>query len=142
MALATRLDRRAAPTGSRAPHAVRVGPRATIGPDVRFVVDDLGRGGDVVLGGDCWVGRGARILPGVTVGPGAVVRPYAVVHDDVRPFAVVDGNPAEEVARRFDDETVAALLSVAWWDWDDATVAARAEDLRSTDLLAFLAKYG
>lgn len=138
---ASRLDRRAAVPVAATPHAVHVGPHATIGPDVRFVLDDLGRGGDIVLGGDCWLGRGVRVLPGVTIGPGAVVRSYSVVHDDVRPFAVVHGNPAVEVERRFDDVTVDAMLAIAWWDWDDATVAARADELRSGDLTAFVDRY-
>lgn len=140
--VADRLEARsraAIPTAP--PGRVVTGPRATVGPDVRFVLDDLGRGGDIVLGGDCWIGRGVRILPGVTIGPGAVVRSYSVVHDDVRPFAVVRGNPAEEVERRFDDATVEALLRVAWWEWDDATVAAHRADLDSADVTAFLAKY-
>lgn len=117
---------------------VAVGPRVTIGSDVRFVADASGRAARVELGGDCWIGRGARVLAGVRIGAGAVVRPYSVVIDDVRPFAVVVGNPAVEVARRFDDATVEALVELAWWEWTDTEVAARAEDLRAGDVAAAL----
>jgi hypothetical protein len=38
-----------------------------------------------------------------------------VVTKDVRPYAVVAGNPGREVKRRFDDATVDYLLATAWW---------------------------
>lgn len=41
----------------------------------------------------------------------------AVVAKDVPPHAVVAGNPARVVRMRFDDATIARLLSIAWWDW-------------------------
>ena len=49
---------------------------------------------DIVVGSDVWIGRGARILPGVRIGDGAVVGAYAVVGNEVRPYAIVVGNPA------------------------------------------------
>jgi chloramphenicol O-acetyltransferase type B len=78
--------------------------------------DGYGRG-DVVLGSDVWIGTGALILSGVTIGHGAVVGARAVVTRDVRPYAVVAGNPAREVRRRFDDSTAEQLLADPWWDW-------------------------
>ncbi len=73
--------------------------------------------GDVVIGNDVWIGRGARVLSGVTVGDGAVIAGYSVVTRDVRPYAIVAGNPAREIRRRFGDEQVQALLAIAWWNW-------------------------
>ena len=98
-------------------------------------------GPEVRLGNDVWVGRGACILPGVTVGDGAAIAAYSVVHEDVRPYAVVAGNPAREVKRRFDDSTVAALLRIRWWDWSEAAVGDRAGDLCSEDISGFIASY-
>jgi virginiamycin A acetyltransferase len=57
------------------------------------------------------------VLPGVTVGHGAVVAAASVVAADVDPYAVVAGNPARVVRRRFDEENVARLLRAAWWAW-------------------------
>ncbi|KAH8094206.1 acetyltransferase [Aureococcus anophagefferens] len=79
--------------------------------------------GGVTIGSDVFIGAAATILSGVTVGDGAVVGAAAVVAKDVRPYAVVVGNPAREIKRRFDDATVDALLAERWWTWDDATVA-------------------
>ena len=69
-----------------------------------------------------FVGAGATILSGVCVGDGAVVGAGAVVAKDVRPYAVVVGNPAREVRRRFNDATVGRLLEDPWWKWPDALV--------------------
>lgn len=64
----------------------------------------------------CVEGRDALILSGVNVGDGAIVGARAVVTKDVRPYAIVAGNPAREVRRRFDDETVDGLLDLQWWN--------------------------
>jgi maltose O-acetyltransferase len=51
----------------------------------------------VVIGNDVWIGTGAVILKGVTVGDRSVIAARAVVTRDVRPDAVVAGNPARVV---------------------------------------------
>lgn len=63
----------------------------------------------VVVGPDVWIGYGAIVLTGVTVGRGAIVAAGSVVRDDVEPYAIVAGNPAAAVGRRFGgDEEIAA----------------------------------
>jgi acetyltransferase-like isoleucine patch superfamily enzyme len=79
-------------------------------------------GGPITVGNDVWIGRGARILSGTTIGNGAVVGASAVVAGDVRPYAIVVGNPALEVRRRFRDEQIEALERLAWWDWPEQRV--------------------
>jgi acetyltransferase-like isoleucine patch superfamily enzyme len=78
--------------------------------------------GGVAVGNDVWIGSGAVILSGVTVGDGAVIGAHAVVARDVAPYAVVAGNPAQEMRRRFDPDTVAALVETAWWELPRADV--------------------
>lgn len=73
--------------------------------------------GDTVVGNDVWIGYDVSIMPGVTIGDGAVIAAHAVVSRDVPPYAIVAGNPAQTVRRRFDDETVARLLAIGWWHW-------------------------
>ena len=36
---------------------------------------------------------------------------------DVEPYAIVAGNPAKPIRRRFSDQEIAMLLEMAWWDW-------------------------
>jgi virginiamycin A acetyltransferase len=45
-----------------------------------------------------------------------VVAAHSVVSADVPPYAIVAGNPAKVVRRRFSDEDAARLQAVAWWD--------------------------
>jgi acetyltransferase-like isoleucine patch superfamily enzyme len=97
--------------------------------------------GPIVIGNDVWIGNDVRVLSGVTVGDGAAIGAGSVVSADVRPYAVVAGNPAREIRRRFDDETVDALLRVAWWDWPDATVRERVGELSDPDLAGFVRRY-
>lgn len=73
--------------------------------------------GDTVVGNDVWIGYDASIMPGVTIGDGAVIAAHSVVSRDVPPYAIVAGNPAQPVRRRFDDETVERLLAIGWWHW-------------------------
>jgi virginiamycin A acetyltransferase len=79
--------------------------------------------GDVVIGDDVWIGREAVIMPGVRIGAGAIVGARAVVTRDAPPYAVVAGNPARIVRRRFDEATVARLLALRWWDWPTDKIA-------------------
>jgi hypothetical protein len=70
-----------------------------------------------------------------------VVAAYAVVTEDVRPYAIVSGNPARETSRRFDDETVDALLEIAWWEWSEDVVKERYADLCTSDVRSFVERY-
>jgi acetyltransferase-like isoleucine patch superfamily enzyme len=99
-------------------------------------------GRDVTIGNDVWVGTEAMIFDGVTIGDGAVVAARSVVTKDVRPYAIVGGNPARELRRRFDDDQVGALLALRWWDWPDELIRERAGELCSPDVGAFLDRHG
>lgn len=97
--------------------------------------------GDIVIGNDVWIGRGARVLSGVTVGDGAVIGGYSVVTKDVRPYAIVVGNPAREVRRRFSDEQIDALLSIAWWNWPMDKILECVAELSDSDIDRFIAHH-
>ena len=75
--------------------------------------------GDTVIGNDVWIGSEAIIMPGITIGDGAVIGTRALVTRDVEPYAIVGGNPAKVIRKRFDDADIARLLEARWWDWDD-----------------------
>ncbi|WP_267201581.1 CatB-related O-acetyltransferase [Limosilactobacillus kribbianus] len=74
---------------------------------------------DTVIGNDVWIGRKATIMPGVTVGDGAIIGAQSVVTKNVAPYTVVGGNPAKLIRPRFDDETIAKLEQIKWWDFPD-----------------------
>ncbi|ARC89805.1 type B chloramphenicol O-acetyltransferase [Rhodovulum sp. MB263] len=75
--------------------------------------------GDTVIGNDVWIGSEAIIMPGVTIGDGAVIGTRAVVTRDVEPYAIVGGNPARIIRKRFDEDSIARLLELRWWAWSD-----------------------
>jgi virginiamycin A acetyltransferase len=85
--------------------------------------------GDTIVGNDVWLGYEALVLPGVTIGDGAIVAAASVVAADVPPYAIVAGNPARVVRRRYEDADVERLLAAAWWDWPVAAVTAHAREI-------------
>jgi acetyltransferase-like isoleucine patch superfamily enzyme len=96
---------------------------------------------DIEIGSDVWIGRGARILAGVHIGHGAVVGAYAVVSKDVRPYAIVVGNPAREVRRRFSDSQVDAMLAIAWWNWSEKKILENIQYLNQPDIDEFIRRF-
>ncbi len=92
--------------------------------------------GDTVIGNDVWIGTEAIIMPGVTIGDGAVIGTRAVVTKDVEPYAIVGGNPARLIRKRFDEAGIAMLLELRWWDWSEAALKAAMPILTSGDIPA------
>ncbi|WP_232631708.1 CatB-related O-acetyltransferase [Methylobacterium sp. Leaf118] len=92
--------------------------------------------GDTVIGHDVWLGFHSTILPGVTVGDGAVVAAHAVVSADVPPYAIVAGNPARVVRRRFSEAEAGRLQRIAWWDWPVERITAHLALIGGADIAA------
>lgn len=78
--------------------------------------------GDVIIGNDVWIGQDATILSGVTIGDGAVIAAGALITQNVEPYAIVGGNPARVIRKRFSDEVIAQLVKIKWWEWSDAEI--------------------
>jgi acetyltransferase-like isoleucine patch superfamily enzyme len=87
-----------------------------------------------VIAHDIWIGTGAMIGWNLTVGVGAVVAARAVVTKDVEPYAVVAGNPARVIRKRFPDPVIERLLASRWWDYSFTDFY----DLPFTDPVRFL----
>ncbi len=74
------------------------------------------------IGNDVWIGASAIILPGIKIGNGAIIGAGSVVTKDVEDFAIVAGNPAKVIGKRFSDETINLLQNIAWWNWSDEKI--------------------
>ena len=73
-------------------------------------------------------------MPGVKIGDGAIIGTRALVTKDVEPYTIVGGIPAKPIRKRFDDETIAELERIRWWDWDEEKIKRNISALRSGDL--------
>lgn len=90
--------------------------------------------GDIVVGNDVWICYEAVILAGVTIGDGAIIGTRAVVTKDVPPYTIVGGVPAKPIRKRFDDETIAELLKLKWWDWTEEKISLNIKAIQSGDI--------
>ena len=95
-----------------------------------------GSRGDTTIGNDVWIGTNAVIMPGVTIGDGAIIGSCSVVASDVPAYGIAVGNPAHTIKRRFDEQTIARLLEIAWWDWPAEKITRNLSAIRAQDLSA------
>ena len=99
--------------------------------DIRSAWDNKG---DIVIGNDVWIGYEAVILSGVTVGDGAIIGARAMVTKDVPPYTIVAGVPARPIRKRFDEEVIAKLQALRWWDWDEEKIKRCIPAIQSGDI--------
>ena len=104
------------------------------GSAIAPVKDELPLKGDTVVGNDVWIGQNVTVMPGVHIGDGAIIGANSVVASDIPSYAVAAGNPCRVIRKRFDDEFIAYLLDLKWWDWDIEKIEANFEALSSGDL--------
>jgi acetyltransferase-like isoleucine patch superfamily enzyme len=103
-------------------------------PESRGIEGHPASKGDVVIGNDVWIGSGATIMSGVKIADGAVIAARAVVTKDVEPYAIVAGNPARLIRKRFDDQTIRMLLEIKWWEWSREKIGANVRVLCSENV--------
>jgi virginiamycin A acetyltransferase len=92
--------------------------------------------GDTVIGSDVWIGNSATIMQGVKIGHGAIIGTNSLVTKDIAPYTIVGGNPAREIRKRFDDETISLLLEMSWWDWDISKITSNLNYITSNNIKA------
>ena len=90
--------------------------------------------GDTIVGNDVWIGYGTTIMSGVTIGDGAIIATKSVVTKDVEPYAIVGGNPAKEIRKRFSEEKIKELLEIQWWDWPIEKITENVQNLTGTNI--------
>lgn len=81
-----------------------------------YPVSDVTRS-SLVIGHDVWIGQGCIILPSCTqIGNGAIIGAGSIVTKNVDAYSVVAGNPAKEIKKRFDTDTIEILEKSLWWN--------------------------
>lgn len=91
--------------------------------DKRNITSAWDNKGDIVIGNDVWIGYEAVLMAGVHIGDGAIIASRAVVTKDVPPYTIVGGTPAKKIRMRFDEDTIAQLQELKWWDWNIDKIA-------------------
>lgn len=90
--------------------------------------------GDTVIGNDVWIGNSATIMSGIKIGDGAIIGTNSLVTKNVEPYTIVGGNPAKEIRKRFDDETIKFLVDLKWWNWDVEKITNHLQFLTNGDI--------
>jgi virginiamycin A acetyltransferase len=72
---------------------------------------------DTTVDNDVWFGYRTTVMPGVRIGNGAIIASGSVVVEDIPDYAIAGGNPAGVIRHRYNDDEIARLLAIAWWDW-------------------------
>jgi acetyltransferase-like isoleucine patch superfamily enzyme len=90
--------------GAFLPNNTRVGNDVFIGPNVTMTDDKYPQVNNPdynaqppTLADNCSIGAGSVLLPGVCIGKSALVGAGSVVTKDVKPYAIVKGNPARVI---------------------------------------------
>ena len=81
---------------------------------------DLKSEKEIIIGNDVWIGHGVIVLNGVSIGNGAIIGAGSIVTKDVAPYAIVVGNPAKPVRKRFPDQIIQEIEALKWWDLSDS----------------------
>ncbi len=92
----------------------------------------------IIIENDVWVASNVLIKEGIRVGNGAVIAMGSLVTKDVPPYALVGGNPAKVIKFRFTKEQIAALETIAWWNWTDKEIKKAVPLLLSEDVEALI----
>lgn len=112
-------------------------PFATFEPDrLMTYPKTLPAGRDTVIGHDVWIGMNAIILPGARIGNGVIVGAGSVVSGVVPDYAIVAGNRAQVIKKRFDEATITRLNAIAWWNWPIETILAHEAAITGADIEA------
>ena len=97
-------------------------------------LEDLPLKGDTVVGNDVWIGQNVTVMPGVHIGDGAIIAANSVVTKDIPAYSIAGGNPCRVKSKRFDEDLIAYLLDLKWWDWDADRIFRNMDALCSGDL--------
>ena len=114
-------------------------PTNGISTHPRFYRGEIVEYKPVIIGNDVFIGANVTVLDGVTIGDGAVIGAGAVVSKDIPPYAIAVGCPIEIKCYRLNEEQIAAMGRIQWWNWADEKLKIVKEMFNDID--AFIVKY-
>lgn len=84
------------------------------------------------IGNDVWIGENATIMPGVHLSDGCCIGTDSLITKSTEPYGVYGGNPARLIKYRFNDEVVARLLKIQWWQLNNNFIKNNAKNIFSS----------
>jgi virginiamycin A acetyltransferase len=96
--------------------------------------------GNTEIGNDVWIGFNSTIMPGVKIGDGAIIATNTTVTKNVEPYAIVGGNPAKEIKKRFSQDQIEKLLEIKWWNWEIEKITKNVKKLTSDNFEELIKK--
>lgn len=92
------------------------------------------------IGNDVWIGENALIKAGVTISDGAIIGMGSVLTKDVGAYEIWAGNPAKFIRKRFDEETIAELQEMEWWNLEKDELKKYTEFFNDIDVFLKMSK--
>jgi acetyltransferase-like isoleucine patch superfamily enzyme len=83
-------------------------------------LNDIDSKGGIIIENDVWIGTQCVVLSGAHISTGAIIAANSVVTGYIPPYAIAGGSPAKVLKYRFENDVIAKLLALKWWEWDDA----------------------
>lgn len=74
---------------------------------------------NITIGNDVFIGNNVTILDGITIGDGAIIGAGAVVSKNIPAYAIAVGVPIAVINFRFNEETIAKLKLIKWWNFPE-----------------------
>lgn len=105
------------------------------------IKENIKNKGDIIIGNDVWIGKNALILSGTTIGDGSIIAAGSIVTKNVAPYSIVAGNPAKEIKKRFDEQTINKLLKIEWWNWPIQKIKEELPYILSSDTNQFILRH-
>ena len=130
--------------GNHLTNSITSYPFAVFGKDWAAAMDgkQYPNKGDTIIGNDVWIGYKATIMPGVKIGDGVIIAANSTVTKDVEAYAIVGGNPADEIKKRFAENQINKLLEIKWWDWDIEMITKNVQNLTTENIDDFINTFG
>jgi len=92
----------------------------------------------IVIENDVWIANNVTIKEGTRISNGATIAMGSLITKDVPPYALVGGNPARIIKKRFNQEQIDNLLKISWWNWEDKKIKKMLPLLASKDIDEFI----
>lgn len=73
----------------------------------------------ITIGNDVFIGANVTLLDGVNIGDGAIIGAGAVVSKDIPDYAIAVGSPINIIKYRFNENQIAALKRIQWWNFNE-----------------------